>query len=174
MTDEEFSMQMAELETAFKEREELKKQRGWRNKVDPLSLEYPDYLKTRLWKKEIRPRILLRDKNKCRRCGGNAEEAHHISYDDEVMLGMDDDKIWSLCKGCHTVVEFTNTGKKRTAEDKLAALSDVSFNEAQPEVDMRRDPFRHPHWKRLTAVQKQVYLHEYSERKMQGKTIRPT
>lgn len=165
MTEEEFKKCMADTDTALREREELKKTRGWRNKVDPLSLEYADYRKTRLWK-EIKYRVLLRDENKCRRCGGNADVVHHISYDDDVMLGMNDDKLVSLCDGCHTIVHFTSSGAGRTDEDKIAALTDITFNEAQPKVDMRRDPFRLPNWKRLTAVQKRTYMDEYHARKM--------
>ena len=162
---EEFSKQMAEVGEALKEREQLKKQRGWRDQVDPLSLDHNDYLKTKLWRKTIRPRVLLRDKYLCRRCSGKADIVHHISYDDDVLLGNNDDGLVSLCDGCHTVVHFASSGKGRTQTDQLAVLTDMSFNEAQPKVDMRRNPFRHPHWDRLTAVQKQTYLQQYNAKK---------
>ncbi|WP_368681202.1 HNH endonuclease, partial [Acinetobacter baumannii] len=73
-------------ETAGAERAQLRQKRGWYNKVDPLTLHYEDYRKTKLWK-TIKARVLVRDSYQCQRCKGKATVVHHISYDQEVMLG---------------------------------------------------------------------------------------
>ncbi|HET9088277.1 MAG TPA: hypothetical protein VFN53_12205 [Acidobacteriaceae bacterium] len=142
MTEEELSRRIANMHLDFLSAQ--KKQRGWRNKVDPLSLDYEDYRKTRLWKEMIMQRILLRDENKCRRCDG-----------------------------CHSIVHFTSSGVKRTPADQKAALTDLTLNQYLPKVDMRRDPFRIPNWERFTVVQKQTYLDEYNARKMKRSITAP-
>lgn len=151
-------------EVASSERAQIKSDRGWRNKVDPLFLVYEDYRKTKLWK-AIKTRVLARDSHQCRRCKGKATLVHHISYEQDVMLGCDDGKLISLCDGCHEIVHFTRTGTPRHEQDKLAALSDLDFNESIPRVDLRMNPFKRDVWKRLTAVQKSAYLAEYNARK---------
>jgi hypothetical protein len=144
--------------------EDLKKKRGWRNKVDPISLEYEDYRKTKLWK-QIKARIFLRDNNSCKRCGGKADVVHHISYDSSVMLGQDDSKLVALCSGCHQIVHFNSSGTKRNSEEQVIALTDLSLNEAMPKVDLRRTMSNPAIWPRLTSVQKKVYSDEFEQRK---------
>jgi hypothetical protein len=144
--------------------ENLKKKRGWRNKVDPLSLEYEDYRKTKLWK-QIKARIFLRDNNSCKRCGGAADHVHHISYDPVVMLGQDDSRLVALCSGCHEIVHFNSSGVRRNQEEQLAALTDLSLNEAMPKVDLRRTRRNPPLWSRLTSVQKRKWLDEFEQRR---------
>jgi 5-methylcytosine-specific restriction endonuclease McrA len=141
-----------------------KKKRGWRDKADPLSLEYEDYRKTKLWK-QIKSRIFLRDKNSCQRCGGTADYVHHISYDSIVMLGQDDSKLVALCSGCHEIVHFDSSGVKRNQDEQLAALTDISLNEVMPKVDLRRSS--PPSWSRLTSVQKMKWNEEFNQRKLE-------
>lgn len=165
MNTEEFDERIASVEAFLDERRALEKTRGWRNKVSPLSLGHEDYRKTKLWK-QIKGRIFLRDGNKCRRCSGNAEVVHHINYNPDVMLGRDDSKLVALCSGCHEIIHVDQSGINRAQKDQIIALTDLGLNEAHPKVAMRRDPFRIPTWRRLTAIQKQIYLDEYNSRKM--------
>lgn len=155
------------LKAAFAEDEQIKQKRGWRNKVDPLSLEYEDYKKTKLWK-QIKSRVLIRDGHLCRRCGGKTDLVHHMSYDAEVMRGQKDSELVSLCRGCHEIVHFSRTGMRRTSEEQLAALSDMTLNEVMPKVDLRMSPFNMPVWTRLTATQKLAYLSEHNQRKIKN------
>jgi len=170
MTPEELRKQLDSLRAAFAEHEQIKQKRGWRNKVDPLSLEYEDYKKTKLWK-QIKSRVLIRDDHLCRRCGAKADLVHHLSYDVEVMLGQLDSKLVSLCSGCHEIVHFSSTGMRRTSEEQLDALSDMALNEVIPKVDLRMSPFKRSVWKRLTAAQKSAYLSEYNKRKIKNKKL---
>lgn len=144
--------------------ESLKKKRGWRNKVDPLSLDYDEYLKTKRWK-EIKARILLRDNNTCKRCGGRAELVHHISYDDIVMLGQNDTKLVALCSGCHEIVHFVSADIKRDQEGQLIALSDLTLNERMPKVDLRKTNSKPLLWSRLTNVQKSEWHDEFDQKR---------
>ena len=169
ITEEYLRKKLDEVSAKLKAFEELKKKRGWRNKVDPLSLEYEDYRKTKLWK-QIKERVMARDANSCQRCGGVAELVHHISYDAPVMLGEDDSKLIALCSGCHEIVHFTSAGVKRSPEEQIAALEDISLNELMPKVDLRTSPWKRPNWNRLTAIQKKAYFLEHNS-KMTKKLI---
>lgn len=151
--------------------ESLKKKRGWRNKVDPLSLDYEDYRKTKLWK-QIKARIFLRDNNSCKRCGGAADHVHHVSYDPVVMVGQDDSKLVALCSGCHNIVHFNSLDIKRNQEEQLAALTDLSLNEVMPKVDLRRTRCNPPLWSRLTSVQKRKWLGEFEQRRREKSSRR--
>lgn len=155
-------------ETAGAERAQPGQKRGWYNKVDPLTLGYEDYRKTKLWK-TIKARVLVRDRHQCQRCKGKATVVHHISYDQEVMSGCNDEKLISLCDGCHEVVHFTSAGERRCADDQLAALSDLDLNELVPKVDLRMDPFKRPVWKRLTSTQRSAYLAEHNAKKIRNR-----
>jgi 5-methylcytosine-specific restriction endonuclease McrA len=67
--------------------------------------DYKDYLQSERWL-NIRERVLARDKIKCRSCGAMGMQAHHISYDEDTMLGKNIDKIVCLCRDCHRSTEF--------------------------------------------------------------------
>lgn len=73
---------------------------------------YEKYLKSAAWKK-IRKRILTRDGGKCRACGQTAQCVHHTSYSKKVLLGKQDEKLFSLCNSCHRKIEFRPDGTKR-------------------------------------------------------------
>lgn len=82
--------------------------------------DYQIYLESDLWK-HIRARVLARDGGICRMCGSTAQTVHHESYDREVLDGRRDDKLHSLCKLCHSDIEFTTTdegGRQKNGLDK--------------------------------------------------------
>lgn len=90
----------------------------WAKRVSALSFtNYGDeYLRTPLWQK-IRRRVLKRDGYLCYRCGGKAAQVHHRSYGDAVLLGNDNEKLVSLCGGCHHFVSVDDSGNRRTLEE---------------------------------------------------------
>lgn len=90
--------------------------------ANPTLYSHSEYLATPLWKK-IRGRVLRRDKRKCVRCGARAGEVHHRSYAREVLEGNADHLLVSLCRGCHEVVEFDESGRKRTHEERERILA---------------------------------------------------
>jgi len=111
-----------------------KKRRGSRIKVR--SSKYDKYLKSSLWRKIIRPRVLKRDSNKCQICGEIPKKSylcvHHICYNKEVMAGEDDTQLITLCKRHHTQIEFEkgkrlesggrSKRRKRSTEEVQVAL----------------------------------------------------
>jgi 5-methylcytosine-specific restriction endonuclease McrA len=125
--------------------------------------DYADYLKSPLWR-TIRRRVLKRDGNVCRRCGGKATRVHHRSYADEVMAGNDDRQLASICEGCHNVIHFDDNGQKCSPEEteRLLCTRDESATFPVPEVDLRlrrrKDP---PGWDRMSAVQRQAWHCEH-------------
>jgi len=60
---------------------------------------YNEYLMSHEWK-EVRWQILAREKNKCRDCGSEATEVHHIRYP-KVLGDEDFDNLVALCRSCH-------------------------------------------------------------------------
>jgi 5-methylcytosine-specific restriction endonuclease McrA len=167
ITEEAIRKRLDEVFAHRKDQEGIKKQRGWRNKCDPLSLEYEDYRKTKLWK-TIKCRVMIRDNHHCQRCGGAAELIHHICYDDLVMLGQDDSKLIALCSGCHELVHYKNTGEKRNSAEQITALTDMELNEKMPKVDLRLSRRQPKMWSRLTSVQKREWNDEFNRRKMES------
>ena len=100
--------------------------------------EYEKYLRRKLWK-TIRGRILERDGGRCFRCNGGADEVHHRSYAPEVMEGLADGWLVSLCGGCHTVVEFDDSGGWRSWAEKERVLftPDTGIDIPEPSVNLR-------------------------------------
>jgi hypothetical protein len=84
--------------------------------------DYPAYLQTREWK-VIRRRVLKRDKGLCQLCVAKAQCVHHISYDEEVILGERDEDLISLCDPCHQSIEFDGE-RHRTDAEKLGLLQE--------------------------------------------------
>ena len=161
MTPDELAREIERIRAGFEERA---RSRGWRDKADPLTLEYEDYRKTKLWK-GASARVLSRDKGLCMRCGGKADLVHHMDYSNPVMLGEDDGKLVSLCEGCHEVIHFDSVGNKRPQAEWGNVLSDMSFNEKLPKVDLRFTSKKPAGWKRLTAAQKKEWSLEFAKRK---------
>jgi hypothetical protein len=137
--------------------------------------DYLQYLKRPLWTKEIRPRILERDKHVCRCCGGAATQVHHRSYAPAVMRGENDDELASLCDGCHNYIGFDESGKKRTLQEAnrllLAGRPDVDYPD--PKVDLRSTSPRWPkEWDRMSAIQRKGWDKAYDrllERRLSAK-----
>ena len=92
---------------------------------------YEQYLASDLWRK-IRNRVLARDGKKCRACGRRASIVHHMSYHKEVMDGINDGWLVSLCRKCHDHIEFKEVDGERVKvslaeanhrlEDRIASL----------------------------------------------------
>jgi hypothetical protein len=129
--------------------------------------DYDDYLKSSLWRK-IKRRILKRDGNLCLRCGGKATIVHHRSYADAVMAGNDDDKLASICDGCHNFIHFDDAGTKRSEDEteRLLLLRDESTDFLSPKVDLRlKWPKHPPGWGRMSAVQRSAFHREHERLK---------
>ncbi len=144
----------------------LSDERGGMDKVQ--AADYADYLKSPLWRK-IKRRVLKRDGETCRRCGGKATRVHHRSYTDEVLAGNDDEQLASICEGCHNFIHFDDNGYKRSPEetDRFLMTRDESKAFPVPQVDLRlrwrKDP---PGWNRMSAVQKQEFEREHGRLKL--------
>lgn len=63
------------------------------------------YLKSKEWKIK-RDFILKRDNYKCRCCGNNASDVHHIHY--RNVYEEKEKQLISLCRLCHEKVHFSN------------------------------------------------------------------
>jgi hypothetical protein len=104
----------------FRYRKPYKKRSGWDSRSTGFR-NYESYLKSDLWE-SIRDAKLARHPG-CECCGGTATEVHHFSYYRDVILGMCDQKLVSVCHECHFDIEFTD-GKKnnlKQAQQKLVS-----------------------------------------------------
>jgi 5-methylcytosine-specific restriction endonuclease McrA len=73
---------------------------------------YKEYLDSDVWR-NIRCEALARDHGRCRDCGVEASEVHHIAYPE--VLGREDlDDLVSLCHACH---------ERRHAEHQAEAIA---------------------------------------------------
>lgn len=61
---------------------------------------YKEYLKSELWK-EIRTKILTKNKHTCRYCLGRATQVHHLGYTMSVMSGKILFNLVCVCRECH-------------------------------------------------------------------------
>ena len=73
-------------------------------------LTYAQYLESPLWH-AIRRTVLIREPN-CRRCGKLATQVHHASYALDVLLGLWQQPLWSVCRKCHQLAEIGPEGSK--------------------------------------------------------------
>ena len=55
------------------------------------------YLKSRLWREVIRRQVMNRDDCLCAVCGDAAKHIHHLSYDEETLLGRNLSNLQSVC-----------------------------------------------------------------------------
>ena len=77
------------------------------------------YLKSKLWREVIRPRVLKRDDFMCVHCGDpNDIVVHHRSYKDAVLRGHCDDELETICKDCHHKEHFGSGLKRRTLRER--------------------------------------------------------
>jgi hypothetical protein len=128
-------------------------------------LDYQKYLRRKLWK-TIKERVLDRDSWKCFRRGGGAAVVHHRSYAPEVMQGLADEYLVSLCDGCHAVVHKDDAGRWRLWAEAEAALSTSGHRTDFPEplVDLRRMHTPYPvEWARMTRIQRQAWGNRVEE-----------
>jgi hypothetical protein len=75
---------------------------------------YATYLASDLWG-AIRSAVLSQ-RPQCELCGERATEVHHDSYHPKVMLGEMNDSLVSICRGCHTGIEFDGKQKLTSRE----------------------------------------------------------
>ena len=140
---------------------------------------YDKYLKSTLWKKKIKPRILERDSHRCLRCGGPADRVHHRSYTNDVMKGNADDKLASVCEGCHNVIHFDDSANRRDRNDWDGYLSqrDERIDFPPPVIDARKsqgDQKKPDDWDRMNALQRDGWDHacrrQWAIRKFRNQT----
>jgi hypothetical protein len=136
---------------------------------------YAKYRRRKLWK-TIRTRVLGRDRGRCFRCCGKADVVHHRSYGPEVMEGLADEYLISLCDGCHTVVEFDDEGNWRPWSEKERVLltPDTRTDFPEPVIDLRRKYTpRPPEWERMNNVQRVGWLRRKYELQEAKRKKRP-
>lgn len=118
---------------------------------------YTDYLKSSLWS-WIRARVLVRDRERCVKCGGVADSVHHASYSGRVLAGEDLEWLVSVCDGCHERAERLEDGSKtslaaanaRLGVSSPPAWDDESRSHKPPQsVVPRPSWFPRKQWKRL-------------------------
>lgn len=97
---------------------------------------YDDYLASGLWAR-IRAAVLTRDNNQCRLCSKENCVVHRLNYDEATLLGESLDSLVSLCRECHTKVEFTKKGKKRMLVDVMATYQ-MLYNKRIPKKDKNK------------------------------------
>ena len=87
---------------------------------------YKSYLESSLWK-DIRGRVLFRDKNICQACKKPATVVHHRDYYRPTLDGRHLHGLISLCVQCHEFIEFKNKEKteKRTFESVQCTLARI-------------------------------------------------
>jgi len=90
---------------------------------------YQVYLDSELWR-EIRKRVMTRDKFKCKICDAPAEAVHHVKYDQATMLGTTIKHLASICNDCHEAVEFKDGVKLSGGQARQRFLS-PSFRKDQ-------------------------------------------
>jgi hypothetical protein len=93
------------------------------------------YLRCRLWREVIRPKVMERDHYTCTVCERAARHVHHLSYDEITLLGHDLTKLKCVCEKHHEAAHhgtpelrldtlsqrFTEVVREQRAEDKLRA-----------------------------------------------------
>lgn len=87
---------------AYAERNRLLRELGFES--------YAAYLESTLWKL-IKSRLL---KGNCVICREPGQVLHHISYSRDTLLGRDSRMLKVLCHACHTRIEVTPEGSKRS------------------------------------------------------------
>jgi hypothetical protein len=124
-----------------------------------------EYLPSKLWK-SIKRRVLKRDGKVCQLCTGTGSIVHHRSYDVEVLEGNADYLLVTLCEGCHELVHFDDSGRKRSTADThgICATPQLQRDFPEPSVDLRLAAAKKPTgWERLTAVQRSLWHQRHSE-----------
>lgn len=100
--------------------------------------DYRKFLSSYAWRK-TRERIIKRDNGECVICQREAEEVHHHEYLPEIMEGIRDDLLVSLCKGCHHRIEFDGKTKRIDLKEKrkvFDSLQDIHRQLREKGVDV--------------------------------------
>jgi hypothetical protein len=84
---------------------------------------YVEYLKSPEWA-EIKAKVYAEHKDCCR-CGRPAEQLHHWSYDDYVLMGLCNEHILPICDPCHEFIEFDGARKRPIAEVRAVLRSQL-------------------------------------------------
>jgi|GEM_PF-3525309 len=119
-----------------------------------------EYLKSKLWKKTIKPRVLKRDGGICQSCGCPGDEVHHRTYDRDVLEGSKDEMLVTVCRWCHEIIHFEENGRRRPQVDTDAVLFAPKSTEiSEPKIDMRRVTLGQPPGKpRMTGFQRALWF----------------
>jgi hypothetical protein len=94
------------------------------------------YLKSRLWREVIRPKVMERDEYKCAVCERFARYVHHLSYDEDTMLGRDLSRLKCVCLQHHESAHF---GAPALEFDSLAKRFKEVAEEKRAEDRLRQD-----------------------------------
>lgn len=132
-----------------------------RARGDVVLLDYQsEYLKSKLWVKTIKPRILKRDGGICRSCGCPGDDVHHRTYDRDILEGANDAMLVTVCRWCHEIIHFDEDGARRPQADTDAILfASKPTQIPEPEVDMRRTSLGQPPSKpRMTGFQRALWF----------------
>ncbi|HWT19431.1 MAG TPA: HNH endonuclease signature motif containing protein [Variovorax sp.] len=131
---------------------------------DVMLMDYPDYLKSALWKR-IKKRVLERDNKTCQCCGGRGSVVHHRSYERDVMEGRNDALLATICNGCHNIIHFTDSGEPRsTAEADVVFLAGQRQPNIPPvgKIDLRSPKINYPgDTTRVTSLQMRLFVEAF-------------
>ena len=77
---------------------------------------YADYRASH-WHAHIRDYVMARDRYKCRVCGGKANQAHHVVYDEETLFSQPTGpgkvpRVIATCSTCHHALHYRDDGSR--------------------------------------------------------------
>ncbi len=100
---------------------------------------YHEYLKSDDWRVLRNER--LQAEPCCCMCSKPATQVHHFSYEEEVLLGLIQELLFSVCEDCHHLIEFDGLEKRtlRAAQQNLIAFFAIHD---QPMADRIQEAFR--------------------------------
>lgn len=76
---------------------------------------YDHYLNSDIWK-EVKRLAFAAHGTQCCRCGGEATQIHHSSYDLKTLAGSDLSHLHPICRPCHEAAEVSADGKEHFAD----------------------------------------------------------
>ena len=141
-TPSELEATFAEMRLRLQEKQRARAE-GREDPWDVFCEDYQRYLLSKLWA-TIKRRVLKRDNKTCRSCGGPGSTVHHWSYDEDVIRGKNNDKLATVCDGCHHNIHFREDGTKRPETEWEAAMLAPRTRRDFPEPIVE--------WKRKQAI----------------------